>query len=109
LDLDFFQKTHGGEKKRCLNNMRKPKKVYDDEFKETIRELYNTGKDVNMLSEEYGLPKSTIRQWVVYDLKKESNPMSAEALEIKALKKQMQDMKEENEILKKALTIFAQK
>jgi transposase-like protein len=35
--------------------------------------------------------------------------MSAEALEIKALKKQMQDMKEENEILKKALTIFAQK
>ena len=42
--------------------MRKPKKVYDDEFKETIRELYNTGKDVTMLSEEYGLPKSTIRQ-----------------------------------------------
>ena len=40
--------------------MRKPKKVYDDEFKETIRELYNTGKDVTMLSEEYGLPKSTI-------------------------------------------------
>lgn len=38
--------------------MRKPKKVYDDEFKETIRELYNTGKDVTMLSEEYGLPKS---------------------------------------------------
>lgn len=89
--------------------MRKPKKVYDDEFKETIRELYNTGKDVTTLSEEYGLPKSTIRQWVVYDPKKESTPMSAEALEIKALKKQMQEMKEENEILKKALTIFAQK
>ena len=33
--------------------MRKPKKIYDDEFKETIRELYNTGKDVNMLSEEW--------------------------------------------------------
>ena len=58
--------------------MRKPKKVYDDEFKETIRELYNTGKDVTTLSEEYGLPKSTIRQWVVYDPKKESTPMSAE-------------------------------
>ena len=38
--------------------MRKPKKVYDDEFKETIRELYNTGKDVTTLSEEYGLPPS---------------------------------------------------
>ena len=89
--------------------MKKSRKVYDDEFKKTIRELYNTGKSVNMLSEEYGVPKSTIRRWVVSDPKKGSTPMSAEALEIKALKKQMQDMKEANEILKKALTIFTQK
>lgn len=45
---------------------------------------------------------------MVYDVE-ENSIVDTSALELKALKKQLQDMKEENEILKKALTIFAKK
>lgn len=88
--------------------MSRSKKNYDEDFKETIRELYNNGKSIKELSGEYGIPQSTLRQWAIYN-KKNSKPLNKEELEIKALKKQIKDMKEENDILKKALTIFAQK
>lgn len=89
--------------------MSRSKKNYDEDFKETIKELYNNGKSIKELSGEYGIPQSTLRHWFLYDSKKDIEPMSKEELELKALKKQIKDMKEENDILKKALTIFAQK
>ena len=75
-------------------------KRYQSEFKETIKELYSKGKSVKELSSEYGLPVSTVRQWVIYD----AQDLKQEALsikEMKSLKKELLDLKEENEILKK--------
>ena len=40
--------------------MARGQKQYTDEFKNTIVELYNTGKSLTELSSEYALSKSTI-------------------------------------------------
>ena len=53
------------------------------------------------LSSEYGIAKSIINGWI----KDENEIMTLK--EVKELKKEMARIKEENEILKKAMTIFA--
>ncbi|GAA0180871.1 hypothetical protein SH2C18_34900 [Clostridium sediminicola] len=40
--------------------MTKETKYYSEEFKNTIVELYNTGKTLRELASEYGVSKSTI-------------------------------------------------
>ncbi len=59
---------------------------YTDDFKNTIVELYNSGKSLAELNREYGISKSTIQGWVA-----KATP------------------EEENEIFKKAMAIFAKK
>ena len=88
--------------------MAKGQKRYTEEFKETLVELVKSGKTLGELSSEYGIPKSTINGWV-----KNSKPVvidndeTISLKEFKALKKEMAKIKEENEILKKAMAIFA--
>lgn len=90
--------------------MTRNQKKYTDEFKNTIVELYNSGKSLAELSSEYGISKSTINGWI-----KNSKPvvtLEGEVVtmkEYKALKQEMDRIKEENEILKKAMAIFAKK
>jgi len=83
---------------------------YEKEFKETIKSLYFSGKSIKALSSEYGLPVSTVRQWVVYDVEKVNSDQSSPISEdMELIKKELLSLKEENAILKKALTIFAKK
>ena len=90
--------------------MPRNQRKYSDEFKKTIIELYNTGKSLSVLSSEYGISKSTINGWI-----KNSIPVVIDEGEVvtmkeyKALKQEMARIKEENEILKKAMAIFAKK
>jgi len=44
--------------------MARGQKQYTEEFKNTIVELYNSGKSLAELSSEYALSKSTISGWV---------------------------------------------
>ena len=67
--------------------MARGQKQYTDEFKKTIVELYNSGKTITELSSEYTLSKSTISGWISKN----------------------KQLEEENEILKKAMGIFARK
>ena len=39
-------------------------KSYTEEYKNTIIDLFNSGKTYAEISDEYGVPKTTIRQWV---------------------------------------------
>ena len=39
-------------------------KSYDNEFKKTIVDLYETGKGISELSREYGVSKSTVDSWI---------------------------------------------
>jgi len=85
-------------------------KRYTEEYKNTIVELYNSGKTLAELNSEYGLPKSTILTWV-----KKAKPVAIDnnktitQADYQAMLKKMARIEEENEILKKAMAIFAKK
>ena len=80
------------------------KSKYTEEFKNTIIELYKSGKSLAELNTEYGTPKSTICIWI-----KENSPVvsshedSMTLKEFKEMKKEMNRIRVENEILKKAM------
>ena len=85
---------------------------YDEEFKRRAVELsITTGKSYEKLSEELGIPANTLYGW-------SKNPRYAPAVgqtavennvtkELKALKRELSIIKEERDILKKALAIFS--
>ena len=81
---------------------------YDQEYKDMIVELFKSGMSLAELSSEYGIAKSTINGWIkdVKEIKVDENDVMT-LKEVKALKKEMARIKEENEILKKAMAIFA--
>ena len=85
-------------------------KRYDQEYKNMIVELYNAGKSLAELSSEYALAKSTITGWV-----KNKKPIAVDKdttitmAEYQAMVKKNKQLEEENEILKKAMGIFARK
>ena len=83
-------------------------KRYDQEYKNMIVDLFKSGMSLAELSSEYGIAKSTINGWVkdVKEVKIDENEVMT-LKEVKALKKEMARVKEENEILKKAMAIFA--
>ena len=83
---------------------------YDQEYKDMIVELFKSGMSLAELSSEYGIAKSTINGWVkdVKEIKVDENEVIT-LNEVKQFKKEMARIKEENEILKKAMSIFATK
>ncbi len=83
---------------------------YDQEYKDMIADLYTSGMSLAELSSEYDIAKSTINGWIkdVKEIKVDENEVMT-LKEVKALKKEMARIKEENEILKKAMAIFATK
>ena len=86
-------------------------KSYTQEYKNTIIELFNSGKTYAEISSEYGVPKTTIRQWVNkannINNNNNNNTSNKNDADLKAIKKKMAQLEQENEILKKALSIFA--
>ena len=87
--------------------MAKAKKKFDEDFKKIILDLNQSGQSVEELAEQYGIATQTIYRWKKLYTKNEATGMTES--EILAMKKEMARMQEENTILKKALTIFAQK
>ena len=85
-------------------------KKYNSEFNSMIVELYKTGRSVKALSREYGVSEVTIYKWI-----KQISPITTiddteiTLEEIKRMKQEMLRLQEENEILKKAMSIFARK
>ncbi|OPJ57346.1 transposase [Clostridium oryzae] len=90
--------------------MARGQKQYTEEFKNTIVELYNSGKSLTELSSEYAVSKSTITGWV-----KKNKPVTVDkdttitAAEYQTMIKKNKQLEEEIEILKKAMGIFARK
>lgn len=90
-----------------MSKMAKAKKKFDEDFKKMILDLNQSGQSVEELAEQYGIATQTIYRWKKLYTKNEATGMTE--AEILAMKKEMARMQEENTILKKALTIFAQK
>lgn len=83
-------------------------KRYNQEFKQTVVELYRSGTLVSQLSSEYGISEVTIYKWI-----KQHSPIEGTqeltVAEVEAIQKENLRLKQELEILKKAMTIFARK
>ena len=86
------------------------RKTYTDEFKTMIAELVLSGKTVKEVSSEYSLSESAVRNW-----SKKKAPISVaqgdttNLEEINRIRKENAKLKEENDILKKAMAIFAKR
>lgn len=80
-------------------------KRYTKEFKQTIMDLYNQGKNASQLASEYEVGYSTVLKWVQET--KKTSPDGLTPDEVKALKKQLKIQAEEIVILKKALGLLA--
>jgi len=85
-------------------------KRYNDDFRKRLVDLYNSGQSVRNLSSEYGVSDVNIYAWI-----KKFTPMELEdgssltPDDYAKLQKQMLKLQEENDILKKAMAIFAKK
>ncbi|WP_353949345.1 transposase [Sporolactobacillus sp. Y61] len=88
----------------------KTTKKFNKEFRQMIVELYQAGTPVKDLSSEYGVSETTIYKWI-----KKLNPIPLEdgksftPEDYLKLQKEIRRIQEENEILKKAMAIFAKK
>lgn len=88
--------------------MAKDYKKYDEDFKKTIVSLYESGKSISDLSREYGVGHTNIRNWInKYQKITTSTGEVTNNDEILKLKKELQQVQLENEILKKAVAIFS--
>lgn len=80
-------------------------KTYTEELKKTIVELYENG---NKNKSELWHIRRNVRAWIKkYGTLKTSTGETTNNDEILKLKKENQEIKTENEILKKALAIFS--
>jgi transposase len=88
-------------------------KRYTDEFKKQIVSLVENGKSPTDIAYEYNIARSTVNKWVSNfnnsgSFKAKDNRTEEESELIK-LRKENQKLKMENDILKQAALIMAQK
>ena len=85
---------------------------YDNDFKVMIVELLSSGRTTREISEEYDVEPSSVRRWR-REFKEKSGDftlkrnLTAEEIELKALRKELKSMTMERDILKKAVGIFS--
>ena len=93
---------------------RKKRRTFTKELKETILSLYDSGQKVCDLSKDYDIDPGTIYRW--NKERKEDRPsftgkgvsrLTDTEKELKALQKQLKDVTEERDILKKVVSIFS--
>ncbi len=86
---------------------------YEAEFKQRIVRLHlEEGRTLKSLADEYGVSKASITIWVkAYREECQQNQVTKEdydfMMENRKLRKQLDEMKKENDFLKKAAAFFA--
>ena len=94
----------------CPMNTKNNGKRYNDDFKSMVVDLYHSGSSVKDLSSEYGVSNATIYKWI-----KDLTPIEGISdkvitpKDVDAIHKENLRLKQELEILKKAMAIFARK
>ena len=103
LSLNYYNQT----RRMCPMTKHKNGKRYNDDFREMIVDLYNSGHSVKDLSSEYGVSDVTIYAWIKkFSPIEMENGSSITPDDYDKLQKQMLKLQQENEILKKAMAIF---
>ena len=96
-----------------LNMSRRPRREFTEEFKLQMVKLYNSEKSASDIVKEYDLTRSAFANWVQKYNKtgsfKASDNRTEEEKELIRLKKENQQLRMENDILKQAALILGQK
>ncbi|MBP5575459.1 MAG: transposase [Treponema sp.] len=92
---------------------KRPRRTFTEEFKKRMVELYNAGKSRTEIVKEYDLTPSALDRWISRinrtGSSREKDNRTAEENELIELRKENVRLRLENEILKKAALIFAEK
>lgn len=93
----------------CVGN-----KKYTNEFKmDAVKRLEKSGEAMSKVANDLGVKPTTMRGWVDKYKKSPSAPfvgsghLNPEDEKLRKLEKEIKDLKEENDILKKAAAYFA--
>lgn len=87
-------------------------KKFNDDFKQMVVDLYHSGNSsVKDLSSEYGVSDVTIYKWIKMftPIQSGDGDKAITQKEINTIQKENLRLKQELEILKKAMAIFAKK
>ena len=92
---------------------RRDRRTFSEEFKKQMVLLYNSAKPRADIIREYDLSSTSLDKWVKHinstGSTKECDNRTPEELELIKLRKENQRLKMENDVLKQAALIFAQK
>ncbi len=92
---------------------KRERRHFSEEFKKQLIQLYNSGKPRSEILREYDLNPSTFDNWAKRinstGSTKEKDNRTPEQVELIRLRKENQRLKMENDVLKQAALIFAQK
>ncbi len=92
---------------------KRERRTYTEEFKNQIVQLYLNDKPRQDIIREYDLTSSTFDKWVKQNQTsgsfKEKDNRSPDESEMIKLRKEIQQLKMENDILKQAALIFGRK
>jgi len=87
---------------------RQSPRKYTEEFKkEAVKLVVEHGYTQTEAAESLGIPSKNLSRWVNIKEKTKKEPLNTEQNEINALRKQVQKLQLEKEILKKAAAFFA--
>ena len=90
--------------------MKKPRKLYSEEFKlGAVRLVEQEGHSISGTARELDISQSALRKWIAKYLEKGASPASklSQEEELRQLRKENRRLKMEQEILKKATAFFA--
>lgn len=92
---------------------RQQRRTFTSEFKKQMVQLYENGKSRVALVEEYDLTASALDRWIKQSQSsgsfKEKDNRSREENELIAMRKELQRLRMENDILKQAALIMGRK
>ena len=93
--------------------VRREKREFTEEFKLQMVKLHNSGKPKAEIVREYDLTLSTFNTWVkrinATGSAKEADNRTPEEIELIKIRKENQQLRMENDILKQAALIFGRK
>ena len=92
--------------------MPRPRRFFPPEYKAEVVELIRTtGKTVGQVARELDLTETAVREWVKradHDAGRRTDGLtSSEREELRRLRREVRDLREEREILRKAAVFFA--
>lgn len=86
---------------------RKKRRSYDAAFKANVLKLHAEGRTASSLAASFGINENMIYRWKGQAKSSACSSSPTELKEILALKEELRRVKEERDILKKALSIFS--